>query len=55
MALFVVSALLVAAAAGLLMLDLGAQACLVMLMAARPMAVLLSLGPPAGWPGGRRR
>jgi hypothetical protein len=53
--LFVVSALLVAVIVGLLVLDLGAQACLVMLVAAWPMAVLRSLGRPAGWPGRRRR
>jgi hypothetical protein len=54
-ALFAVSALLVAVIVDLLMLGLGAQACLVMLVAAWPMAVLRSLGRPVGWAGGRRR
>jgi hypothetical protein len=54
-ALFVVSALLVAVIVGLLMLDLGAQACLVMLVAAWPMAVLRSRGRAAGWRRARRR
>ncbi len=54
-ALFVVSALLVVLIVCLLMLDLGAQACLVMLVAVWPMTVLRSRGRAAGWRRARRR
>jgi Flp pilus assembly protein TadB len=54
-ALFAVSALLVAFTVGLLAMDLVTEACLVMLVTAWPMVVLRRLRPPPGWRLEQRR